>query len=103
MDSKTFHVHMTCHLCNREVNYPMTCHRKDTEEDSLWECCECKGHGYFTILIGLINSTAGELNIDGEELNFKCCSQMSREEQERYLKLPSHYASYYTKRFNEVN
>ena len=86
MDSKTFHVHMTSHLCNREVNYPMTCHRKDTEEGSLWECCECKGHGYFTL----------------EELDFKCCSQMSSKEQERYLRLPSHYASYYSKRFNKV-
>ena len=85
MDSKTFHVHMTCHLCNREVNYPMTCHRKDTEEGSLWECCNCRGHGFLTI----------------EEIDFKCCSQMREEEQQRYLSMTT-LGSYYYRRFNIV-
>ena len=77
---------MYCHLCTREVNYPMTCHRKDTEEGSLWECCDCREHGFIKI----------------PELNFKCCSLMSEKEQERYLKLPTRYSNYYNKRFNEV-
>ena len=86
---------MNCHLCCREVHYPMTCHRKDTEEGSLWECCECKGHGFDKII-----ETNFEEGVD--TISGKCCSQMSKKEQERYLNLPSHYASFYSKRFNEV-
>ena len=77
---------MNCHLCCRDVSYPITCHRKDTEQGALWECCECKGHGFFSI----------------KEINFKCCSQMNEEEQKRSLEISGIHYNYYKDKLNFV-